>query len=555
MYIKKRIGKLISVLGVSALIISGFGASGFNSIGFGNSISDVSAEGIKDVRIQDVQKYVSTVTFDVEVAGNSNGNTSGSTNDNSNGNSDQNGNAPDRYDAGADNNKDSGKDTVKETKHPDGWAEEEEPNRFKYYKDNKALTGWQVIKERKYYFDKDGILQTGFTTVDDKLYYLGTFDFEKTKNGESDYNEVGFLSIQSGNYNMKIYYINDDLTVATGWKTISVGDVGERTFYFDETGAMPEGWIQADGKWYFQNNGENEYGIETNAWVDGYWLGADGAQEYSYTADWSYDSWGWWFEDTSGWYPTDQWARIDGYWYYFDEYGYMTRSSWKNVGGNYFYFNFDGRMVSNAKTRDGEDTGQWIDGYWVDHNGVWTGDTAYWYWDGIGYQLWSSDNTWHAVDTTQIIDKYYVNFDASGYANMYGTRLTTVPPMGGAPSATKNNVIQFASRSLGFPYVYGGQTIAGTDCSGFTMLSYESVGISIPHNAGLQYSTYSSQEVWVSEVQPGDLLFYYSGDIENDNGTGIGHVALYIGNGETLEAGDTTNGHRWYADKAVYVIK
>ena len=52
-----------------------------------------------------------------------------------------------------------------------------------------------------------------------------------------------------------------------------------------------------------------------------------------------------------------------------------------------------------------------------------------------------------------------------------------------------------------------------------------------------------------------DLLFYDTGDIENDFGTGIGHVALYVGNGQTLEAGDTTNGHRWNAYKAVYVTK
>ena len=91
--------------------------------------------------------------------------------------------------------------------------------------------------------------------------------------------------------------------------------------------------------------------------------------------------------------------------------------------------------------------------------------------------------------------------------------------------------------------------------SGFVMLSYQSEGYSLPHNAGAQFATFAANEVWMSEVQPGDMLFYYSGDVENDCGTGIGHVAMYIGNGETLEAGDTTNGRRWLADKAAYVTK
>lgn len=233
----------------------------------------------------------------------------------------------------------------------------------------------------------------------------------------------------------------------------------------------------------------------------------------------------------------------------------MIRSTWKEIDGQYYYFNFDGSLQEKAEKPNGEPTGQWIDGYYVDHSGAWTGDSAYWKWDGYGYKLWSSDDSWHATSTTEIIDNEYISFDSQGYAYSGGVRCYNVPPMGGAPSESKNKVIQYAAASLGFPYVYGGGTMAGTDCSGFVMLSYQSEGYSLPHNAGAQFATFAANEVWMSEVQPGDMLFYYSGDVENDCGTGIGHVAMYIGNGETLEAGDTTNGRRWLADKAAYVTK
>ena len=423
-------------------------------------------------------------------------------------------------------------------------------NGISYVNDDQSLqTGWMDYKGRKLYFDENGILKTGVTKISGVLYYLGDYvSLENLKAGKVEAVPTGFYQTGYSRYYGDIYYIYDDLRLAVGWAEIN----GKRCL-FNAEGVMQSGWQQSEGKWYYLGADIDNYGVETNCWYDGCWLGADGVWDASYSMSWSQDSWGWYITDNYGWYPYSQWQKIDGCWYYFDEWGYMVRSTWKNIGGTYYYFNYSGLLASGA-TINGEETGQWIDGYWVDHSGAWTGRTGYWWWDGTGYSLY--DNTGaYAKDTTLIIDQTYVSFDSAGYAVGWDGYLTTVPPMGGAPSATKDSVIQYAGRSLGFPYVYGGQTMAGTDCSGFTMLSWAYAGYSLPHNAGLQYSTYSSQEVWISEVQPGDLLFYYSGDIANDAGTGIGHTALYIGNGETLEAGDTTNGNRWYADKAVYIIK
>ncbi|MCR5214595.1 MAG: C40 family peptidase [Eubacterium sp.] len=416
-----------------------------------------------------------------------------------------------------------------------------------YINDDLSLqVGWMNYKGRKFYFDEDGILQSGITRIGNCMYYLGDISFDDLKAGKVSPISTGFY--QKNSYD-SIYYIYDDLKLATGWT-----EVKGKLCKFDDNGAMQSGWQVKDNKWYYLGSTIDNYGVETDCWYDNCWLGPDGAWDESYTMAWYEDDWGWYILDNNGWYPYSEWQKIDGVWYYFDEWGYMIRSTWRNIGGTYYYFNFNGSLASGAYL-NGKETGQWIDGYWVDHSGAWTGRSGYWVWDGTGYKLY--DNTgWSPVNESIIIDQSVISFNELGYAYGWGGNLYTVPPMGGAPSATKDSVIQYACRSLGFPYVYGGQTMAGTDCSGFTMLSWSYAGYSLPHNAGLQYSTYAANEVWISEAQPGDLFFYYSGDIENDAGTGIGHTALYIGNGETLEAGDTTNGNRWYdAGKAVYIIK
>ncbi len=80
---------------------------------------------------------------------------------------------------------------------------------------------------------------------------------------------------------------------------------------------------------------------------------------------------------------------------------------------------------------------------------------------------------------------------------------------------------------LGTPYVWGGASPRGFDCSGFTMYVYAQVGVSLPHNAATQYGM--GVPVSRSDLQPGDLVFFY----------GLGHVGLYIGGGSFIHAPHT----------------
>ncbi len=102
-------------------------------------------------------------------------------------------------------------------------------------------------------------------------------------------------------------------------------------------------------------------------------------------------------------------------------------------------------------------------------------------------------------------------------------------------SALRNAVVAYALQFVGNPYVYGGTSLTnGTDCSGFTLSVYANFGYSLNRVSGDQAS--NGIAVSLDSLLPGDLLFYSNG------GSGIGHVALYIGNGQVVHASTPATG-------------
>ena len=96
---------------------------------------------------------------------------------------------------------------------------------------------------------------------------------------------------------------------------------------------------------------------------------------------------------------------------------------------------------------------------------------------------------------------------------------------GGAGSAAD---IAIAQRYLGVPYVWGGASPSGFDCSGLVMYVFAQLGVSLPHNAAMQFALCTP--VPRADLQPGDLVFYgYSPG-------SIHHVGIYVGNGTMIDA-------------------
>lgn len=101
-------------------------------------------------------------------------------------------------------------------------------------------------------------------------------------------------------------------------------------------------------------------------------------------------------------------------------------------------------------------------------------------------------------------------------------------------SATRTAIVAYAKQFLGNKYVYGGTSLTnGTDCSGFTMRIFEHFGIDTGRSSRDQAA--NGREIALSEIQPGDLIFYASGDY-------INHVALYIGGGQIIHASNSRTG-------------
>ena len=138
---------------------------------------------------------------------------------------------------------------------------------------------------------------------------------------------------------------------------------------------------------------------------------------------------------------------------------------------------------------------------------------------GSVVELQETLDGWYQIDEGYISADYVVQVDASA-----------------ASSGTGSQISQYALQYVGSPYVYGGSSPSGFDCSGFTTYVMKHFGYSINRTASGQMD--NGVSVSKGQLQPGDLVFFNNGN-SSKRAT---HVGIYIGGGEFVHASTSTTG-------------
>ena len=130
-------------------------------------------------------------------------------------------------------------------------------------------------------------------------------------------------------------------------------------------------------------------------------------------------------------------------------------------------------------------------------------------------------------ERTRVVRKHPHRAHAHRRPTVRQLRLGRIARLEARVDHERASVVSYARRFLGVPYVYGGSTPTGFDCSGFTRYVFARFGVSLPHYTYAQFDLGH----WVSRwsLRPGDLVFF----------NGVGHVGLYIGHNRFIHAPHT----------------
>ncbi len=109
------------------------------------------------------------------------------------------------------------------------------------------------------------------------------------------------------------------------------------------------------------------------------------------------------------------------------------------------------------------------------------------------------------------------------------------PKVAAGSSDKGASVVSIGMQYVGYPYVWGGTTPRGFDCTGFLYYVYNKAGVRLPRDMGSQIN--SGPRISRSDLQPGDLLFW-----SNTYKAGLSHAGIYIGNGKFVHAENPSTG-------------
>ena len=477
-----------------------------------------------------------------------------------------------------------------------GWVTDKGKTVF-YDSNHQLVRGWLNTGGKTYYMNPStGALMHGWITVGGKKYYAGpkTGAIQKSmwKSGKylKDNGEMAVGLTKAGKYtyffsstgkkrtgwikyNKHYYYCNSKGVVlkkkwvsnkkyyvgADGTRAAGFAKVGKYTYYFKPSTGVKQKycWVSSGGNRYWLSSSGV---VQKNRWLwsKKYYASKSGAVLKGFNAVGKYL---YYFDLKTGKKLTKTLKTIGNDTYYFQSNGTAAKKKWLTVKGKRHYFQSNGKMAKAT----------WVGKYYVDANGVKTGQTKKTGWSTVNGNKYYFDKNANMAKGWQTISgkKYY--FNSSGIMltgiQMIGSTKHYFYPEGdlaystsiiiGAKQYTINSqgvvtgekaiqvsgntkgaqIAKYALQFVGNKYVYGGVSPEkGSDCSGFLYTIYSRFGIRIPRVADPQMkgpeTGYKAAAVDIGSIQPGDLIFYGSGNYAS-------HVGMYIGNGNIVHASNS----------------
>lgn len=304
------------------------------------------------------------------------------------------------------------------------------------------------------------------------------------------------------------YGFNEAGYMVTGWYLDGSG-----WYYFNADGSMYSGWLLSSNTWYYLDDADVDCpgrmlsDCEKEIRGNKYFFASSG----SLLVGWVLRPEGWYYADASG-AAQKGWLLLGNAWYYLDgnnaEYPcLMTAGGWQMIDGQYYYLTGSGAMASNwLLLEEG-----W---YYLGADGA--RKTGWQMIGGSWYYFYQKDapngGIYGVMATSGIIDGWKITESGVAVYDIQGK-------------------IEEIKKYITVPYVYGGTTTSGWDCSGFTQWAlYYLGGVTIPRTTTQQavggVNIYKDDmSVW----KPGDVLVYSSRGSYT-------HVALYLGDGMLMHA-------------------
>ncbi len=358
--------------------------------------------------------------------------------------------------------------------------------------------GWKTFQNRRYHATAQGELTSGWLW-DDSWYYLDPAE---------------------------------NCAMATGWKVVDGAH-----YFMDMSGHMLSGgWKWLGGSWYYLHGS----GAAATGWLlNGSWYYLDPASAAMRTGWQKIDN-AWYYLDGSGAMRANGWMRLGNTWYYLYASGAMA-SGWQWVGGAWYYLGGpDDGAMKTGWFQDGDywyycdgsgamAHNEWIGSWWVNGSGAWDPSLP-----ASGKTGWQNPSNYYQVSS------YGVRFPGAGHGYY-----VTVPTI--RADATREQCISaFLARArnyLGTPYRwnYSDAPGVGVDCIGLVYQCAYATGMDLgefnPYNHWITgphgWHSHDANNFWsYGKIQkiafecraPGDLIFW------------PGHVAIYIGNDQVIEA-------------------